>query len=638
MERDGLHLRPGSPGCGLEGDDVVDVEADADFFANGVIVVRRYQREHFDTAVQAQGVENLGPAKSLVPDFRLQLALVVVDDVVRTQQHFDAAALTTGIASLAAFEWQTGLEHAQLDFYPAVVNHLTGQENTLANEVGDKTVRWLMVQAVRCVPLLDGAFGHDADLVGHGEGFMLIMGHQHGRDVLALEDLAHFQRQALAQIDVEIREGFVEQDQLRTRSQRARQCDTLLLAAREFMRIMVALSTQADGGQQFTHPDPALTAVKASQAESDVGRNRQVREQRVVLKNHADMPLLRWQAATGTADAAALHTNLAGGDVLKTGDTAQQRRLAAARGSQQAGNAAGFDAKVHAIDDSMRSITLNDACQFEVCHQGLVIKGCRSKASVCACCRQEQAGTSWLSIIILTVMTFPGTPDHESHDRFPPLQGAFRLARRICAVLRTTSREYFMITHAERMQKKKEVVDRKIAAAQVERGVLVVNTGNGKGKSTAAFGVVARALGHGMRVAVVQFVKGRSDGGEEAFFRTQPGVAWHVGGAGFTWETQDKERDAAAAWLAWKVACEHLRDPGVGLVVLDEMTYAFKYGWLDVAAVLAVLRCRPAEQHVIVTGRAAPQALRDAADTVSDIAMEKHAFQAGVKAMPGLEW
>lgn len=195
-----------------------------------------------------------------------------------------------------------------------------------------------------------------------------------------------------------------------------------------------------------------------------------------------------------------------------------------------------------------------------------------------------------------------------------------------------------MIAHEQRMQKKKAVVDRKIAAAKVERGVLVVNTGNGKGKSTAAFGVVARALGHHMRVAVVQFVKGRADCGEETFFRAQPGVAWHVGGEGFTWETQDRERDAAAARLAWEVACRHLGDPGVGLVVLDEMTYAFKYGWLDLEAVLAVLRSRPARQHVIVTGRAAPQALRDAADTVSDMGMEKHAFQNGVKAMPGLEW
>lgn len=195
-----------------------------------------------------------------------------------------------------------------------------------------------------------------------------------------------------------------------------------------------------------------------------------------------------------------------------------------------------------------------------------------------------------------------------------------------------------MVTYEERMQKKKSVIDGKINAAQEERGVLVVNTGNGKGKSSAAFGVVARTLGHGLQVAVVQFVKNRSDTGEEAFFRHQPNVAWHVGGEGFTWETQDKERDAKAAQHAWSIACTHLTNPEISLVVLDEMTYAFKYGWLDLDTVLTTLLSRPTMQHVIITGRAAPEALRAAADTVTDMGMEKHAFQAGVKAMPGLEW
>ncbi|MDP3637402.1 MAG: cob(I)yrinic acid a,c-diamide adenosyltransferase [Azonexus sp.] len=194
------------------------------------------------------------------------------------------------------------------------------------------------------------------------------------------------------------------------------------------------------------------------------------------------------------------------------------------------------------------------------------------------------------------------------------------------------------VTHEERMQKKKAVIDSKIAVAQEERGVLVINTGNGKGKSSAAFGVVARALGHGLQVGVVQFVKGRSDTGEEAFFRQQPKVQWHVGGEGFTWETQDKERDARAAQAAWDIACSHLSNPKIGLVVLDEMTYAFKYNWLELDTVISRLLARPKMQHVIITGRAAPQALRDAADTVSDIGMEKHAFQSGIKAMPGLEF
>ena len=195
--------------------------------------------------------------------------------------------------------------------------------------------------------------------------------------------------------------------------------------------------------------------------------------------------------------------------------------------------------------------------------------------------------------------------------------------------------------HARRMERKKAVVDAAIAAAQQERGVLVVNTGTGKGKSSAAFGVVARALGHGMKVAVVQFVKGRSDTGEEAFFKQAADperLRWHVTGEGFTWEIQDDERDAAAARAAWQIACGYLGDPQFGLVVLDEMTYAFKYGWLDLPQVLATLAARPALQHVVITGRAAPEALIAAADTVTDMTMVRHAFKVGVKAMPGLEW
>jgi len=197
--------------------------------------------------------------------------------------------------------------------------------------------------------------------------------------------------------------------------------------------------------------------------------------------------------------------------------------------------------------------------------------------------------------------------------------------------------------HLLRMQRKKAVVDEKIAAAQDERGVLMINTGNGKGKSTAAFGVVARALGHDIGVAVIQFVKGRSDTGEEGFYRqfarTNPGcLNWHVSGEGFTWETSDRARDAAAARAAWDIACGYLADPAIGLVVLDEFTYALKYGWLDSAPVLVALAARPHLQHVIITGRGAPEALLAAADTVTEMTLVKHAFKAGVKAMPGVEW
>ncbi len=192
--------------------------------------------------------------------------------------------------------------------------------------------------------------------------------------------------------------------------------------------------------------------------------------------------------------------------------------------------------------------------------------------------------------------------------------------------------------HAQRMQRKKAVIDAKVGAAATARGLFLIHTGNGKGKSSAAFGVLARALGHGLRAVVIQFVKSRSDTGEEAFFRAQPSVRWHVMGEGFTWETQDAEKDAAAARAAWEVARQALADPAVDLVILDEFTYALKYRWLEIEPVLAAMAARPPMQHLIVTGRAAPPELIAAADTVTDMTLVKHAFQSGVQAMPGVEW
>ena len=192
--------------------------------------------------------------------------------------------------------------------------------------------------------------------------------------------------------------------------------------------------------------------------------------------------------------------------------------------------------------------------------------------------------------------------------------------------------------HVQRMVRKKSVIDEKKAAATQARGVVVLHTGNGKGKSTAAFGVLARALGHGQSAAVVQFVKSRADTGEALFFRSHPRVRWHVMGAGFTWESQDRARDVAAARAAWNQTLCYLSDATFDLLILDEITYAFKHGWLEVSKVIAALQARPPMQHVLLTGRAAPAALIEAADTVSDIALLKHAFQTGVPAMPGLEF
>ncbi|WP_028240833.1 cob(I)yrinic acid a,c-diamide adenosyltransferase [Stutzerimonas azotifigens] len=193
--------------------------------------------------------------------------------------------------------------------------------------------------------------------------------------------------------------------------------------------------------------------------------------------------------------------------------------------------------------------------------------------------------------------------------------------------------------HKARMQRKKAVVDAKIAEAQDEYGLLLVHTGNGKGKSSSAFGMVARALGHGIKVGVVQFIKGAASTGEESFFRRFPGeVRYHVMGEGFTWETQDRQRDIARAREAWAVAVELLADPGIGLVVLDELNIALKYGYLDLDGVLHDIQSRPLRQHVVVTGRGAPLELIEAADTVTEMTLVKHAFKAGVKAQKGVEF
>lgn len=188
------------------------------------------------------------------------------------------------------------------------------------------------------------------------------------------------------------------------------------------------------------------------------------------------------------------------------------------------------------------------------------------------------------------------------------------------------------------MARKKAVIDAAIARADQEKGLLLVLTGNGKGKSSSAFGMMARALGYGMKVGVAQFIKGRSDTGEEAFFRRQPNVEWHVLGEGFTWDTQDRERDTRKAREGWEVAKKMLADPSFNLVILDELTYTLRYGYLDTAEVLADLAARPPMQHVVVTGRAAPKALVDAADTVTELMDVKHAWRAGIKAQPGIDY
>ncbi len=192
--------------------------------------------------------------------------------------------------------------------------------------------------------------------------------------------------------------------------------------------------------------------------------------------------------------------------------------------------------------------------------------------------------------------------------------------------------------HRARMKRRKAAVDARIAAATEQRGVLLVLTGNGKGKSSSAFGMVARALGHGMQVGVVQFIKGKFATGEKAFFRRFPEeVSFHVMGEGFTWETQDRELDIRAASAAWDVAVGMLRESAYALVVLDELNIALRYRYVSIETVVQALRSRPAAQHVVVTGRGAPPELIELADTVTDMQPVKHAFDAGVRAQRGIE-
>jgi len=193
--------------------------------------------------------------------------------------------------------------------------------------------------------------------------------------------------------------------------------------------------------------------------------------------------------------------------------------------------------------------------------------------------------------------------------------------------------------HAERMQRKKAVVDAGIARAREERGIVVLITGNGKGKSTSAFGTLYRALGYGHRVGVVQFIKGTQASGEIIYLRQHaPQVAYHAMATGFTWDTQNWDADKAAADEAWVHAACMLKDEQLNLVLLDELTYMLKYNYLDAAMVIEAIRARPAGQSVLITGRAAKPELIELADTVSEILDVKHAYKAGVKAQAGIDY
>jgi len=191
--------------------------------------------------------------------------------------------------------------------------------------------------------------------------------------------------------------------------------------------------------------------------------------------------------------------------------------------------------------------------------------------------------------------------------------------------------------HKKRMENVKDKVDEQIESAQEERGIIIVITGNGKGKSTSGFGTVARAVGHGLKAAVVQYIKGSWECGERNLLENA-GVEFHVMGTGFTWDTQDKETDKQAAQVVWEESKLLLADESVDLVLLDEITYMVAYKYLDLDEVLEALTNRPINQHVVITGRGCHRSIIELADTVSEVQSIKHAFNDGIKAQKGIDW
>lgn len=191
--------------------------------------------------------------------------------------------------------------------------------------------------------------------------------------------------------------------------------------------------------------------------------------------------------------------------------------------------------------------------------------------------------------------------------------------------------------HQQRMQKLKDKVDARIDQAQDEKGLVIAITGNGKGKTTSGFGTIARAVGHGLRAAVVQFIKGTWASGEKNLLEPH-GVSFDVMATGFTWDTQDKEADIAAATIVWQAAKKHLSNPEVDIVLLDEITYMVSFKYLDLQDIIETITQRPPHQHVVITGRACHRELIELADTVSEVQSIKHAFDSGIKAQQGVDW
>jgi cob(I)alamin adenosyltransferase len=192
-------------------------------------------------------------------------------------------------------------------------------------------------------------------------------------------------------------------------------------------------------------------------------------------------------------------------------------------------------------------------------------------------------------------------------------------------------------TYKKRMQRKKEFIDSRIEEANIDKGIIVLLTGNGKGKSSSAMGMICRALGYDMKVALVRFLKGEQETGEDLFLDNNPNVVSSHMQSGFTWDTQDQELDKQKAIETWNEAEKFLANPEIDLVVLDEITYMINYNYLDEKVILKVLSSRPKDQHVVITGRAASEGIIKASDTVSEVKDIKHAFRANIRAQKGID-
>jgi len=344
---------------------MVGLDPDADLLAQCVVVVAGDHRQRLATVRQTEGVENVRAAKRLVQYPGLERARVVMDDVVRAQQHFHVAGVGTVGAALKALGWQFAGELADADVDSLVFQHDAGNEHALADEVGDEAVRRAVIQVVRAIPLGKLTALQDADLVGYGERFGLVMGDQHRGGALLLQDVAYLLPEPLAHLHVQIRERFVQQQQLGARRQRPGQRDALLLTAGQLMRVALARGGQSDHLEQFADPIRTLRGRQCAQAEGDVAGDRKVGKQGVVLEHHADLTLLGRGLLAWPGDLHPVEQDRSASDRFEPGDATKHRRLAAAARTQQTANLPALQRERQAVEHAELAVAVADLIEAQ---------------------------------------------------------------------------------------------------------------------------------------------------------------------------------------------------------------------------------------------------------------------------------